>query len=291
MKRADLLARQIALNFDASVTVVAQPDLPYLLNGPDLLLAVPGFLVAAYVVKVAESSRPYLLRSRLLASKLALASSTAHVLLTRDNASVKSTRDFDETFRASDRRSLGQYLHFRPRPSSNDDGVRHLAHRRFSLVYYAARQLSESRVLDRYEARRQGRRKRRPKRGSASGKRAARIQQSGLQESQSGRPAVEHAIYADRTMWLPPDPKPADVLRDVNASLSKSFALDNGQVFAIDLAPDLLLGADLPVGAYDPLKPIRAAAFGGCVISPEDAPERMASVMERLDARIGRLRR
>lgn len=92
-------------------------------------------------------------------------------------------------------------------------------------------------------------------------------------------------------MWLPPDPKPADVLRDVNASLSKSFALDNGQVFAIDLAPDLLLGADLPVGAYDPLKPIRAAAFGGCVISPEDAPERMASVMERLDARIGRLRR
>src|SRR5438093_282824 len=109
--RADLAARDIARRLPAEFSVVAQPDLPHLLSGPDLLVAFEGKLVAAFLLHGAEKKNPQALWARLIACRLVLPRRTRCILLVQErDESDDVTPGFDFVFRATEHDQIRRYV-------------------------------------------------------------------------------------------------------------------------------------------------------------------------------------
>lgn len=86
MERVDLFARRVAIQLSKQISeysVVPNPDHPFLLSGPDLLMARPGALVAIFTSHAHEVRNINRLLSRMILNILALPSHTRFIVILR----------------------------------------------------------------------------------------------------------------------------------------------------------------------------------------------------------------
>jgi hypothetical protein len=79
--RAKVLASSIQKRLRGNVSIALHPDHPLLFDGPDVLVALPGNLVAIFVLRVAETTNPESLLSRLAVARLALPTNLRCILI------------------------------------------------------------------------------------------------------------------------------------------------------------------------------------------------------------------
>jgi hypothetical protein len=77
---------------------------------------------------------------------------------------------------------------------------------------------------------------------------------------------------------------------EIDHTVNRSFVLDTGVPYPIDLSVDVLFVDELPLGRFDPLQPLRGAAFGGCLLAPENEDVAVSEALERVDRKIRVLR-
>lgn len=84
-------------NLSGDFLIIKDPDHPYLISPPEILLAAPERLLAIFIIKSFEASSPYRLISRLVASKLALPQSTLCILVS-STKSILSDHQIENSF-------------------------------------------------------------------------------------------------------------------------------------------------------------------------------------------------
>jgi hypothetical protein len=278
-----MLVTDLCKRLSHDFVCVARPDLPHLLLGPDLLIAAPGNLVAAFVTKAAERRDKEALLSRLILTRLALPQRARCLLVTQeeDDGGLSATDHFDGRIRANKIAGIRQFCedrNARGDTTITPDEIRSLAHARYSIVFNAARKLTAPFIaassVESPDVNQAKSRHRRP------------------DEDAIPTPSAEGTFdKKDRVMWLRRGAGLSLLRQDVGHSVLKAFQLDRGVPYPKDLRPDLLVAADIPIGRLDPMLPIRGAAFGGCLVTPEDHLDEASTILERIDRRIGLLHR
>lgn len=85
--RRGILGKSLRRGISNDYVVVTEPDHPLLLKGPDILIGGGGNLTALYLPTIQEINQNGLLRARYILARLALPSSTRHLLLQPEKAS------------------------------------------------------------------------------------------------------------------------------------------------------------------------------------------------------------
>jgi hypothetical protein len=281
------LTRKLA----AEVTAVVRPDFPILFQGPDILLAQPGKLVAIFMLKRLEQSRPEILLGRLLGAKLAMHENARTLLLVQGHERVEDAvaRDFNEVLLSADMdgvvRFVGSQKATEPHLARSGD-TRRIAHWRYSMLYSAARRIARGSILDRFDRRQRLKRSLRVEKRD-SPKAGPTMSSERLRYTTAFK--AQEAIADDRIIWLSPDAAETELKEGVRHTLMKSFGLDNGVPYVRNLLPDVLLAEDVPLDAFDPVKPLRAAAFGGCLVAPSANADLAEQQIGRIDKRLSRM--
>lgn len=92
-------------NLSGDFLIIKDPDHPYLISPPEILLAVPERLLAIFFIKGHETSSPYRLISRLVASRLALPQSTSCILVRSTKSNLNDFQmeySFDDVLEESE---------------------------------------------------------------------------------------------------------------------------------------------------------------------------------------------
>ena len=278
--RADEWSRELAQRLANRFTVVAQPDHPLLLDGPDLLIATELGPVAGFVLKVAERRSSEDLLVRLATSRLAMPTTTRCVLLVPSDVEerdlpLRADADFDAVLEVDDLRGLKRLLeavrHER-RFTGTPPDVKAKAFERFHILLDETRKLQE---------RNQRRGLERPSGETDSestaqalteyaGFERARIRRwdwrLGGEETRPHRSPVL-LRFGDTLAGTLGEDRRGSILPRLRAAckdvVQTEFDLDNGVPYRVEPTANLLLVDRLPEGRLDPAKPVRAAAFAG----------------------------
>jgi hypothetical protein len=274
-QRADI-ARHLQKELEANYIVVSGPDHPMLIEGPDALVGGEGGLVSVFMPKAKERKRPKLLEVRYILSRLALPPDARHVLvldeaqdggtiewLGRNFATVlgwRSRRDLAKISR--DRNFIGSQRKLPPE-------VAEFVQQRFADTLQATRVLqwlnrSHDRGKDRDENTVRSRRRPKPEKSPLKS-----IAPDILFTSfgQGALDAVAVRGLADQTTLA-------------------GFALDDGVPYPTRKDDyGLALFDEIREYRGDPDKLLRAAAFAGWGLIPEEQHHRIDAIANRLGER------
>ena len=250
-------------------TVSISPDLPHLIDGPDLLLAREGKLCAVFIPRVAESKNPDILLFRLALSRLGLPDHvTSALVVNNENVAKKYLNQiawhFDRAFSNDDFEELGSFVsdfqQSRPLPAN----VRKLTlARSLKLFDMSMKQhlvktdgVAPQKLIE--ELRHKG-----------DFKPARVTSWSKIDKSQRRKIfqvpfllSSDHQLVAAASFKNKRSPIPK--LRTLSRlSMLVEYDLDYGVPQIINPTTNVLLVDEIPTGRFDPLKPLRAIAFAG----------------------------
>ncbi len=281
-------ARQLENNLQRSLgsgyVVVAQPDHPLLLVGPDILIGGEGHTTAVFLA--GPTARPKMLRAKLIASRLALPTNTRTVLVGSDQVvdHPDSRGNFDEILggRAPER-FLERYI--RGDAVTKVDGVQLLEIKRrqqkiFSKAFLEAK-MRQYVDLD-----------------SGVSKELIRV----LKESALGigeQPLSignrysprKHGVYFQGSWVLSLSARKENArnLKHLWASnLAEDFVLDTGIPFSSLNSLSVMLADGWPRYPGDPQKLLRAYAFSGYVLSAASSVDEVKKLIEHIQRPIRR---
>jgi hypothetical protein len=274
-QRADI-ALLLQRELESSYIVVSGPDHPLLIEGPDALVGGEGGLLAVFMPKAKERNRPDLLEVRYILSRLALPPDARHVLILGeahdDEANNQLSWNFAAVLDWRSRRELAKISrdrYFIGAQRKLPPEVAAFVQHRFADTLQATRVLqrinrSYEREKGREQASKLSRRRRRPQKTPFH-----HIAPDILFTSfgQGAPDSVAIRGLADRTTLA-------------------GFELDNGVPFPTGKDDyGLAVVNELPEFRGDPDKLVRAAAFAGWSLVPEEQQHRIDIIAKRLDER------
>lgn len=270
------LSQLLIRNLGSGYVVVAGPDHPDLLVGPDILIGGGGRLTALFCIS--KATRRRVLQARVVAARLALPASARFIAFVEPDANPSENlarNGFDDvlgTFQTNDLERLCAM----PKPDSHQVHEIKSVQRRHAAFYSAVLQIIELR--SRHELI-----------PTNSRELINRLNISdelpNSQESSSGdrirgaRATVDQTTVA--ALSGPQSPTSSRLISVWSEALSGDFALDMGVPYFGRLQPRVLLVESWPRHRYDPLKPVRAAAFSGWLMAIATTPDDIRALVRR----------
>ena len=284
-------------------TVAVDPDHPSLFEGPDILAGRDGHLVAIFVPKGVEKRSPERLLTRLVLSRLALPDHARCILLTSryDDVSTQLghtlSGHFHESFALRERipRRLFTDSNLGARKQDISVEVRAMVTNRasyllgISLGEEGARDESpnaDSRASAGYQFRRE----------LIAGS-SGRLLEAAMQRLPIFTRRRHNLAFANNVMIGLSSASTGHPLRSaiepfLAASTMLNYNIDNGVPYVNEEMAGLLVANRPSLPVFDPLKPLRAAAFAGWGIvqslSPADARTAIVRIGNWLDETHGR---
>ena len=286
LRTLDSIAKSLA-NKDNRLIVAVEPDHPLLFSGPDLLAGWDGRLATLYLPKVRELRKPDLLLARLAIARLALPATMRAALLIGNLEGSELLgglvhRDFDEVIDINEQPSVVRFVLDRQNRRSEDistlQNIKRGAIARFETLY----SFSYEQFLD-------------GKRGASK----AEIIESfpGIRSlsdplSWTGRagtsklPQLYQAEDATVSFLQLGKRSTLEKMRPFCiASLMLNYSLDSGIPYPRSYTLNMMFSETVPVSQFDPLKPIRAAAFAGWAVSTVESGEEAQRQIDELKQR------
>ena len=275
------LAR-LLISRDNSLIVAVEPDHPLLFSGPDVLVGGNGRVVTFFLPKVRELRNPDLLLARLAVARLALPATMRAALLIgsfegADRLVNLARRDFDEVVDLADHPSVAQFVldrkDRRKEDISNLQEIKRGAVDRFEALYT----FSYEQFL-----------------GEGKGTTKERLMESlpGIRSLVEVPSWTGHAGKS-RKLYQAEGATVAFLQLGRRAILEKmrplcvtalmlDYSLDNGIPYPRARTLNVMFSDRTPVSQFDPLKPIRAAAFAGWAVSVPESGEEAQSQIDEL---------
>lgn len=313
--------KQIRSQFGRRYTVATQPDHPYLLTGPDALIGGNGVLVAVFTPKAAERRTPEELLIRLTASRLALPGHAHCILMVNRTtegvvSSISDVAAFDYTIflSASQRegwRDLERFVSAQG-PSELPRGRRDLVEIQRRIFVRTNAFLEESqRNLNRYlERQTRSPREalialevREPYRPRPWTRREPELeveqlpvledlsQQAMTTSSASLLSARESMVRSRESLvgavsFASGRSPVVQLSRFFSAGFREEYVLDNGVPYPVEQVPKILFVNQSPILRLDPLKPTRAMAFSGWVMTQVGLSEEPNAITQDIATRV-----
>lgn len=279
------IARLLASK-DNGLIVAVEPDHPLLFSGPDVLVGVKGRVATFFLPKVRELRRPDLLLTRLAIARLALPATMRAALLIgnsegADRLGNLAHRDFDEVVDVTDHPSAAQFAFDRQdrrkEDISNLREVKRGAIDRFEALYtFSYEQFSD--------------------------------EKRGMPRERLMEALPDIRSFADPPSWTGYAGKPRKLYQAEGATvaflqsgkrgtldkmrpfcaaaLMLDYNLDNGIPYPRPHTLNIMFSERTPVSQFDPLKPIRAAAFAGWAVSTPESGEEAQNQIDALKKRV-----
>lgn len=270
-----LIATALKRELGGAFHVVAQPDHPMLLSGPDILIGGQGKLTA--VVWVGKNESASSLVARITAARLALPSETRILASLADDAVVPDAvmRNFDEVaHQAAAWRTILRYatsdVTLRgDRKALKENKRRHSEKFAFALLLANLRRKHELNTISPEVVLRD----------------LVRDSQETLIYSQKSfrlrRPTAQ--VLGSVVTSLSTSGRPVQQLRSVcDAGFTSSYVLDTGVPYEMpDANLNVLLVEEWPLVRSDPEKPLRSAAFGCWIMAKSSGADDINRLIER----------
>lgn len=260
--------------------VVTTPDHPFLLRGPDALVSSPGSLVLVFLPSEHERAQPATILSRLALSRYAYPSKARCVILVDQDQRISAaevTRHFHEVIRAHDVHSIGQFTRSR---EANPNHVRSIPldlRDDFTARFLSAEQITREN-FDRLKN--PTHREQFHTVDEAAGRKRGGIPLMLEPWVPSMRRSRSFTIFEDpstQSLFASfPSSQNARLKVRVNRVIEHGvrgrFVLEDGVPYPRQFKSPMLL----TLGSYreltwDPLKVLRATAFGGWALVPDDS--------------------
>ncbi|WP_224961808.1 hypothetical protein [Geomonas subterranea] len=264
-----ILCAQIAVSLsETDIDIAVNPDHPYLLSPPDLLLGRNGKLLAVYEPHREELSEPNSLLARLALSRLALPAHCQHILVVDEDGTSLGSVDnsFDKVIESVDTRKIPTIIEDRTRlDSAILREVKETHFLRFQVLYESSLlQFNRSHFkknCDQPEIAPYPRR-----RFEAQDK---VYLSDWLHDGRRRRPSrlfskADWGVYSA----LEKTPEARQLRALCLGSVRLITDLDNGIPFSRIDEANLLITDCLHLNRFDPLKPIRGTAFSGLAFCP-----------------------
>jgi hypothetical protein len=268
-------AKTLKRELGGAFHVVAQPDHPMLLSGPDILIGGEGKLTAVVWVGKHESTNS--LVARITAARLALPPETRLLATLGDDTTVPDTvmRNFDEVaHQGADCQTIIRYatsdVSLRgDRKALKENKRRHSEKFAFALLLATLRRKHELNTID-------------PEvvmRDLVRGPQEPQIYSQGSLRLR--RPTAQ--VLGSVVTSLSSRGRPVQQLRSVcDAGFTSSYLLDTGIPYEMpDANLNVLLVEEWPSVRYDPEKPLRSAAFGCWIMVKSSGAEDINQLIER----------
>lgn len=264
----DRLRREIRGSFQ----VVARPDHPMLLSGPDLLIGGEGKLTA--VIKVGKRDSASVIAARTMAIRLAMPSNTRLYACIADGAKLSDqiAWNFDEIADALETgwTNLVRYAVSDASPRTNKAALIEIKQQhseKFALAMLFTK-LRRQHVAEHV---------------STEGVIRKLLGANPSKPESSGRHRPMAHLQGAYVTALTSRPKPVDQLRLIcNIGLVESYQLDNGVPYPrADSALNVLLVENWPMARHDPEKPVRSAAFGCWITTTTSGADDVAELVSR----------
>lgn len=252
--------------------VVARPDHPLLISGPDLLIGGSGRLTAIFIVR--RSTVATTLRAKIAATRLALPVTARLIGLGEDYGRPSLFHvmsNLDEIIRNSRaEKALAAYSSSDAQPITNTDTLNEikLVH---GIRFATAWQISILRQRHQLEIRNPNE--------VIENLRSRHAQE--VSRNTRGKPnrvELDHSTVA----VLPEAGVSSRFRAFVDTELFARFTLDNGVPYTSgDLSPSVLLASQAPAFKSDSEKPVRAAAFGGWITAQPTTAQDIEDLIAR----------
>lgn len=259
---------------DGSFHVVARPDHPMLLSGPDLLIGGEGRLTAALLLDGKESEKSLL--ARITATRLAMPSTTRLLaLLTEDTEPPPQILDhFDSSASERDWQEIQFYATSDARPKVDQAALseskrKHTEKYAFAMLLTTLRRKHELTTVEPETVIRE----------LANTGRSDPVGSTKMPQLRWPSTRVQGAYVAS----LSSRHKPVQQLRTLcSTGLVDSYALDTGIPYQkSDSNLNVLLIEQWPTVRNDPEKPVRSAAFGGWIMAKSSSALDIFYLIER----------
>ncbi len=269
--------------------IIKDPDHPYLISPPDILLAAPGQLLAIFIPKKNEGSSSYKLISRLIAVRLALPETATCILLQPNDSQITShwiENSFDDVLEVSEfwkycSTFVGKGITKRWEPIPNELRLRHFL--RSGILFQESEKLfKHGKVSEDVELC------------------FTRLVRQ-FQYKRVKIPSFEQKVSASKTFYKHryhnlsqaklenPRGRRTKLLHRSLLSLGLTHAVNNGIPYIHEHGYSLVLIDELPLSKYDELKFVRSTAFCGLTLTFPDKVEtihkRALSIGHRLERR------
>lgn len=272
------VARLLIRELSSGDVVVSAPDHPLLIEGPDVVVGGEGGLLAIYIPKAKERRRPSHLKVRFILSRLALPPDSRHVLIlrspTEDSIGSQFAGDFATILQWNRRRDLADLARDRVFTGAQRElpaEVSSFARQRFADVFQMTRVFQDLR---------------RRTEGTPTQDRLPEGQ--GRRRRASTGPVDRIApdiLFARFGRGAPATPSLYNLAQQTTSS---AFALDSSVPYPTGRDDyGLALIDELPEYRGDPEKLMRAAAFAGWALVPEEQRQSLDAIVGRLARRRG----
>ncbi len=305
-------------------TFVDRPDHPLLYEGPDILVAAPEKLAAIFVCKTAEGEQPRRLLSRLVAARLALPEHTRCILVVPEEQRQIGERlsyHFHATLDVSDPASLAYFLEDAKAQGPAEDipePIRRFVYRRYQIAWNESRIKNFVRSDDEpgeiiAEPSQRSRRDANAQRSETSidGPRslqatAEQFRKVGFEDvwvrswtspqtvspvgsTQRRTPMVRRDETVVGVLPNRPESPMESVKPFCRNALTLNFSLQSGVPYLTQPTVNILISEEIPLGRFDPEKPMRSAAFCGWTIYKTEDPDSVQEYSDYLSRKLPKI--
>jgi hypothetical protein len=264
------------------------PDFPHLISNPDIVIGASSVLFALFVPKVLELNDPNRLLFRLAISRLGLPNNMASALIVDRS---KATDDFLHTMHchfnsidfAGDTRSLKKFLRTDPDIRPVLPETRQQAFFRYASFFAESKEGAKGK-LQHSDPAKLIREWRQSKEFEPTNLKPWSRTHDPYRVTRSLR--VLSSTTHDQTLLagikFGQETSPLTKLRPVCIlSVQANYVLDNGVPYLVHPTINVLVVDRIPLSQLDPLKPLRAAAFAGWIITQANTTEDVYSATKR----------